>query len=315
MHVRRAAFVALIAFVITIAASAVGFAQPGPEETVATVNDDEISVQKLQAEAMARYGPQVLEHLIISTAIRQAAEEAGVEVTDEEVDKRTRSVERRVERSAPLNGVNFAKWLGSKNLTRAAFREKVRNTLLLEKMVEDQVNIPEQQVADYYSRNREKLRQPERVKIAHIVLPDAETAGDVRDKIITEKMTFEEAAAEYSLDVWTKDQGGEWGYVSEGDSKFQKTAMKLEEDGEISQAIKTPMGFHILKRLDKRPSEVPPFEDVKEEIKTQMENQKLARLTNKKRLEILKDASVERLIEFDEEGNYSLPADEAETEQ
>ncbi|MFO7945848.1 MAG: peptidyl-prolyl cis-trans isomerase [Armatimonadota bacterium] len=308
MHNNRHIFALIVVLVITAIFASAALAQDD-SAAVAKVNGKTITLEALKSEAIARYGPQVLEHLIIGRAIEQAAEKAGVEVTEPEVQKRTVNMEKRLEWQAPISGINFAKWLANNNLTPASFRQKIYHTMLLEKMVEDDVEITEQQVADYYRRNREQLRQPERVKVAHIVVADEQTANDIRNKITAGDLTFEEAASKHSLDVWTKGDGGEWGYVAQGDDPFRKAALSLEEDGAISEVVQTPMGFHIIKRLHKKPEELPPFEDVKEELKSDMESQKISRLTQQLRMEILSDVTVERLIQFNANGTYSVPGD------
>ncbi|MFP3904701.1 MAG: peptidyl-prolyl cis-trans isomerase, partial [Armatimonadota bacterium] len=262
MHNNRHIFALIIVLLITVLVTSVAVAEDD-SAAVATVNGEKISLGELKSEAIARYGPQVLEHLIIGHAVEHAADKAGVEVTEPELEKRAVNMEQRIEWQAPISGINFAKWLANNNLTPASFRQKIYHTMLLEKMVEDEVEITEQQVADYYSRNREQLRQPERVKVAHIVVADEQTAKDIRKKIVAGDLSFEDAAGQYSLDVWTKNDGGEWGYIAEGDDPFRRAALSLEEDDDISDVVRTPMGFHIIKRLHKKPEELPPFEDVK----------------------------------------------------
>lgn len=66
---------------------------------------------------------------------------------------------------------------------------------------------------------------------------------------------FTTVAAEWSQDGASKDKGGNMGFMSAGNLpyNFEKTAFTLPE-GEISEVVETPVGYHILKGGRKRPA-------------------------------------------------------------
>ena len=70
----------------------------------------------------------------------------------------------------------------------------------------------------------------------------------------------------YSLDQ--NSPKGDLGYFSEDMMipEFGKAAFALKV-GQISDAIKTPFGWHVVVVEDKRMSEAPAFEDVKEQLR------------------------------------------------
>ena len=56
---------------------------------------------------------------------------------------------------------------------------------------------------------------------------------------------------------------------------FTQAAVKLEKAGEISDIVKTPFGYHIIRLEEKKPQEYVPFAKVKEEIRSQLTGEKI----------------------------------------
>lgn len=267
-------------------------------EVAATVNGKDITYQELVDICMRRHGPETLERLIVATAVEQAAKETGAQVTMDALEARCMNTKDQIDQHAGQTGYNFTQWLSMNDLTPDAFQESVYLTMLVEDMVSDNVKITDQQVVDYYTRNRENLRKPERVLVAHICVSDETKANELRDQIRRGEVSFEEAARANSIDPYTKDKGGEWGYVIDGEDPFQKATFLLKKDGDLSPVFNSRMGYHIVKRLKREPAAVPPFEEIQVQLRDKLEREKLMKLTEEKRVEILKGAKVETHINF-----------------
>ena len=78
----------------------------------------------------------------------------------------------------------------------------MRTELLVEKMVAAEATVSEEDVRAVYDAARERLRQPERMRISHICVKTKEEAERIRAEIVAGK-PFEEAAREYSIDPYT----------------------------------------------------------------------------------------------------------------
>jgi hypothetical protein len=80
---------------------------------------------------------------------------------------------------------------------------------------------------------------------------------------------FAELAREHSQDPGSARQGGELGWFERGElvRPFEEAAFALEP-GEISGAVETPMGFHVI-RLDEK--EVPGFDEVREDFRIRIQ--------------------------------------------
>ena len=65
-----------------------------------------------------------------------------------------------------------------------------------------------------------------------------------------------------------KDRG-DLGFFKRGEllPAFEKEAFRLKP-GEMSDCVRTDFGFHIIKLIDRKGSEPPPFEEVKEKVQS-----------------------------------------------
>ncbi|MBL0340498.1 MAG: peptidylprolyl isomerase [Bacteroidetes bacterium] len=119
------------------------------------------------------------------------------------------------------------------------------------------------------------------VKVAHIMVkspansPDsiAKQAQMKIDEIYTKLKSgekFEDLATKFSDDKGSAKNGGALPPFGTGRMvpEFEKVAFALKNDGDYSQPIKTSYGWHIIKRLEKKP--IPSFEDKKSELKNQV---------------------------------------------
>ena len=86
---------------------------------------------------------------------------------------------------------------------------------------------------------------------------------------------FAKLAKEKSTDTGSGANGGELGLFKKADmvGEFAEAAFKLKK-GEVSAApVKTQFGFHVIKLEDRRPAKPPTFEDMEDELRTQMERE------------------------------------------
>ncbi len=71
--------------------------------------------------------------------------------------------------------------------------------------------------------------------------------------ITTKKADFGELAKQFSEDKGTKDRGGDIGFITSLQTIYSfENAVYSTEVGKVSRPFRTPLGFHIVKVLDKR---------------------------------------------------------------
>ncbi|MBN2378233.1 peptidylprolyl isomerase [candidate division WOR-3 bacterium] len=119
---------------------------------------------------------------------------------------------------------------------------------------------------------------PDKVYARHILLKPNVTrqdtlrtmrkASEIRDEIVSDELTFEEAARLYSEDFATSDQGG---YIGEAllenlTPPFDSIAAVLDS-GQVSQPFLTEFGVHLLYAMDKREERILSFDEMQVELR------------------------------------------------
>jgi peptidyl-prolyl cis-trans isomerase SurA len=98
---------------------------------------------------------------------------------------------------------------------------------------------------------------------------------------------FEDLAMNFSDDKGSAKNGGVLPPFGTGRMvpEFEKAAFALKNDGDFSEPVRTSYGWHIIKRLEKKP--VPSFEEKKNELKNQV--------ARDSRAEISKNSMINRI--------------------
>ena len=128
------------------------------------------------------------------------------------------------------------------------------------------------------------------IKVAHImtvVKPDMSAAKkkDAEENIkeIYKKIKagedFKLVARKFSEDMNTASKGGElpWFGPSKFVPEFENAAFSLEKNGDVSEPIKTPYGWHIIKRMDRK--EPASYDEVVSDIKQKVSRSDRAELS------------------------------------
>lgn len=125
-------------------------------------------------------------------------------------------------------------------------KDKFLLDVLFEERIMSRARPSEAEIKDWY------VRMGEEIKASHILVETEETAQEVLAKL-KEGATFEEMAAEYSIDPSASRNQGDLGWFTWGAmvDNFQEAAYSMKP-GEISQPLKTQFGYHIIKVVDRR---------------------------------------------------------------
>jgi len=105
-------------------------------------------------------------------------------------------------------------------------------------------------------------------KPQHILVEKEETAKEIIAQL-KKGADFDKLAKEKSTDTGSKENGGklEWSNVSSFVKPFSDAMVKLQKGEYTSEPVKSQFGFHVIKLEDVRPSKIPPFDDVKDNIR------------------------------------------------
>ena len=145
---------------------------------------------------------------------------------------------------------------------------------------------------------REAIGQME---AAHILVrvPKGGDADAAKKKIdafyeqLKDGADFSKLAKEVSEDKKTAGNGGYIGFIGVR-HPFEEVAFAIPEDGGISEPTKTSIGWHIIKRISKKPMDT--FEISRRRIQTKMqENQKSSKQPKFNRLSNARNSMIERI--------------------
>lgn len=140
--------------------------------------------------------------------------------------------------------------------------------IFVKKEVIDKATATDQEVHDYFDKNKQDMGS---IRISHILVATEPEAEQVLAKL-KGGADFGKLAKQYSLDKKTKDNGGDLGYVQWsqfGSESLKETAFKLKP-GEVSGIVQSQFGYHIIKVTDKKPAKDSDFEHMKEGLKAQV---------------------------------------------
>jgi peptidyl-prolyl cis-trans isomerase C len=168
-------------------------------------------------------------------------------------------------------------------------KKRVIVEAFLKKKVETQTTISDADLQKFYDQNKDKLKTSDQVRASHILVKSETEAQDILGQI-KKGGIFEQLAAKYSIDA-AKTKGGDLGWFGKGSMipEFEKVAFAMKE-GEISGIVKTQFGYHIIKLTGKRSAGIPPFADVKEQIKAKLLPEKQQEVFQKLKDELKKSA-------------------------
>lgn len=154
------------------------------------------------------------------------------------------------------------------------------------------LQVSDEEIAEYYKNKSYEFRSPVKVVARHILLPSKEEAEDVLKKL--KKIDdFAELAKKYSIDLPMAKEGGAMGTIEKGKTLPELDAVLfILKEGEISEIVQTPYGFHIL-TVDKIiPAQISPLEEVKQKIRVAILQQKEAQAFNNMVITLEKGANI-----------------------
>lgn len=279
-------FLCLLAWLLTalplVAAADGPPAPPTLDKIVAVVNDDVITRTELdnrlhavkdQLKSQSAPLPpdpvlekQVLDRMILASLQLQLADRNGIQVDDETLN---RTIDRIAEDNK-LSLPEFRAVLEKEGYDFAAFREDIRREIIISRVQQRQVNdhimVTEQEIDSYLAQQKAQGNTGVEYHLAHILVavPDAASAERLqaarqRAEDILAKLRsgsdFQETAIAVS-DGQQALQGGDLGWRKLGElpTLFVDPVTHMQP-GDVSDLIRSPSGYHIVKLLDRRDGE------------------------------------------------------------
>lgn len=214
---------------------------------------------------------QVLERMITEMLQQQFAKESGLRVDDAQLEK---ALARVAQQNSFASVAEFRAKLAKEGIDFLKFREEIRSEIvsvrLREREVDSKLVISESDIEDYLATQARQGNKGEELQLAHIlvVVPEQASAEKIqgykrRAEEALSKLrsgaTFAQVAAGYS-DAKDALQGGVLGWrpADRLPGIFSEPLAKMQP-GEVSDLLRSPTGFHIVKLLDRRSADTPVF--------------------------------------------------------
>lgn len=145
-----------------------------------------------------------------------------------------------------------------------------------QKMVWDRVELSESKLREFYEKNKENYRFPDRVRFSEIWVKSESLAKDIYSQI-KNGVPFDSLAVKYTERAGMRDKKGDWGLVDASESEIAWKAWNMKVN-EVSEPFGFQGGFSIIKVTGKEPSRIKTFEEAFGEVASAVQEQELKRL-------------------------------------
>ncbi len=168
--------------------------------------------------------------------------------------------------------------------------------------VAERVEVPEEDIQALYEQKISDMEAAEERRSAHILIEDGDNAEEriatVKERL-KEGADFAELAREYSDDSLSAEAGGDLGYLSRGNlgEAYDEALFALEE-GEVSGPVETDYGTHFIKLLDVRTSEPTSLDEMRDELRRELANDRAGEEYARLRSELADLAYSEEGLEY-----------------
>ncbi|MEO5703078.1 MAG: SurA N-terminal domain-containing protein [Gammaproteobacteria bacterium] len=314
----------------------------------------------------AKIKQNVSDGLITNEVLRQSTGKLGLRVSNAELGQQIQSMPE-FHDNGQFSKTVFLEQLRRSELTPEGFETRVRDALLTEqlnagitsmalvtqgeldeairlknqqreigylvlpwKKFENEVTVDAAEIKKYYDEHRDKLVNPEQIKIEYIelsandlaknikldeqelhklyeeqranfaveeqrrasqiliapekdadpaALAAASTKADDMRKRLHAGEDFAKLAKQNSPNIAAANVGGDLGFVAKGSlDPAVEQALNALKPGEVSQPVKSPAGFHILKLTEIKPAHTKPFEEVRADLEKDYRQRKAREL-------------------------------------
>lgn len=214
----------------------------------------------------------------VSLILDKAVQERGIVIADKTArDTLSRFITQQFGEGAQARD-QFVQALGNAGTSEQDVLDEVKKQLamaqLFDAVTKDVAQVTDQDVRDAFASRKDELGTPERRQLNNIVIRTKEEAdqvvADLRDGA-----SFEALARQRSIDSATRDKGGDLG---------ARTRRQLQPDyaqaafataaGEVFGPVQNQFGWNVGKVVEIMPPVAPEFEQVREQLKQQLQLEK-----------------------------------------
>ncbi len=290
------------------------------------------------------YKEKISSELIIKALLDEEIEKRGIKITDEDIKNEMKSIIDKVGSKEELN-----RMLKQRGISNDEFNKDLKTQIKMKKLIDtiEKVKISDADTQKYYNTNKDQFKHAEQVRASHILIAantlqliqtikkenkdiSPEDMNKKIEQIATEKKAkaeailkevkanpdkFEEIAKKESDDKASGERGGELGFFDKKAmvKEFSDVAFSMKPNT-VSDLVKSPYGYHIIKVTDRIEAGITPYEKVKEEIRFYMETEAQMKILKNLTDGLMKTAKIEYIDSSFNPENINKQAIKAHTE-
>lgn len=154
---------------------------------------------------------------------------------------------------------------------------QLRRDLIIRALLQDEVaakvKVEDKDVDEYFKSHPDEF-SGDQLKVKHILVRSEVEAKDALDRV-KKGEPFEKVARELSTDTASVPKGGELDYFryAEMVPEFSKAAYALKP-GEVSEPVRSPFGYHIIKGVDRKKGTAVKLDDIREQLRRKLADER-----------------------------------------
>jgi peptidyl-prolyl cis-trans isomerase SurA len=223
----------------------------------------QLELEKISAPPDTALRKQLLERMVLERLQLQLATTSGIRISESDVDRAFETVAQRNK----LGAEEFRKALAQRGMDVTAYRNTLRDQLtiqqLLEREINNRVTVTDNEVENFLENPQSRADMDVSYQLSHILIgipetasPEAIQAARKRAEDVHRQLAgganFEQTAVSQSQGADAL-KGGNLGWKKAGElPELFLTALKNMSVGGVSEILRSPNGFHILKLNNKR---------------------------------------------------------------
>jgi peptidyl-prolyl cis-trans isomerase C len=299
--VNRAWFFCMLVGVLVVVAAGCSAAEPvanieSPSKKVAVFEGGEVTLGEVQQFAeqsgLGELSPdspqyealiaQIMPQITDIEIAKAYAEEHGITVSEQDVDKEIETLKDQVFLQAQSQGQDlgreeaFDQALQQAGITEEQLRQQIRDQLPIQKVQErvaGDVGPSQEEIEQFYEQNKAaQFTTPEARCTRHILFnKDQKAKAEEVKQQLQNGGDFAELAKEYSQDPGSAEQGGELGCIGRGETvpNFEEAVFNAKQ-GEIVGPVETEFGYHLIEVTEIQEEATQPLSEVEGQIRDQL---------------------------------------------
>jgi len=229
---------------------------------------------------------EILDRLIDNKLIAQEVRKRRIIVPKRDIDATIANILR----ENSISKEELIERLKTEGLSFKNYYEQIKQEMekrrLVNYEIKGKITLNEDELIEYYTENKDSFKEVKEVRVQHILLNFPKTSDKTKIKEVYESASvimirinngedFGKLAKIYSQGT-SANLGGDMGWFKRGEiTRFLEKVVFNLNVGDVSEIIKSRLGFHIIKLMDRKEGRVKPFEEVRDEIKKTLYEKKV----------------------------------------